>query len=169
MRRLPLALVLLALSGAPALACKWCMLNNQYDGSSAAPPASHVPAVVSKSPKLDKDDVAFILALESGKRYFRLGDYIADRTIPDLWGRLLDEPALLDVLRPRGDKIVAGLRDKAADKKLAAEDYALAAHYYRDLPAAVAAADLEFLGGLAAKAPATPPAAPEIAPPAAKS
>ena len=158
MRRLALASALLALAGTPALSCKWCMLNNQFDGSSSAPPPTHTPAIVTKSPKLTPDDVAYILALEKGKRYFRLGDYIADRQINDLWGRLLDEPAILDVLRPRGDKVVAELRNKAADKKLTTEDYALAVHYYRDIPAAVAAADLEFLGGLTAAAPATPPA-----------
>jgi hypothetical protein len=139
------------------------MLNNQYDGSSSAPPAAHTPAILTKSPRLDKDDVAFILALESGKRYFRLGDYIADRKIPDLWGRLLDEPSILDALRPRGDKVVADLRAKAEEKKLSSDDRALAAHYYRDIPAAVAASDLEFLGGLAESAPAA--ASPQSQPP----
>jgi hypothetical protein len=145
------------------------MLNNQFDGSSSAPPPTHTPAVVTKSPKLTPDDVVFILALENGKRYFRLGDYIADRQINDLWGRLLDEPSLLDILRPRGDKAVADLRNKAAGKKLSPEDYALAIHYYRDIPAAVAAADLEFLGGLTASAPPTQPAKSDLPVSAAKS
>ena len=161
MRHLLLALALLFLARAPAFSCKWCMLNNQYDGSSSAPPPTHTPAVVTKSPKLDQNDVAYILALESGKRYFRLGDYIADRKIPDLWGRLLDETSLLDALRPRGDQVVADLRKKAEDKKLAPEDYTLAAHYYHDIPAAVAAADLSFLGGLAESAAPPQSAKPE--------
>ena len=169
MIRFLFALAFLALAGTPALPCKWCMLNNQYDGSSSAPPPTHTPAVVTKSPKLDSNDVAYILALESGKRYFRLGDYIADHKIPDLWGRLLDETSILDVLRPRGDQVVADLRMKAEVKKLAPEDYTLAAHYYRDIPAAVAAADLAFLGGLAELAPPAQSAKPEPQNSAAKS
>lgn len=153
MKRAAAALAL-ALAAAPAAACQWCMQNNQFDGSSDAPPPAHVPASVLKAPKLDADDVAFVLALEDGKRYARLGEYLADKTVRDLWLRLLDESQIDEVLRPRGAIVVAAMRKKAAVNALAKDDYLLAAHWYRDLPAALSADDWRFLRDVTESAPA---------------
>jgi|GEM_PF-5386633 len=156
------ALTAAALAG-PAAACQWCMQNNQYDGSNEAPPPAHVPAVITKSPKLDKDDVAFILALESGKRYMRLGDYVADRTIRDLWGRLLEEPAIIELLRPRCAAVAAALREKAAKNALTDDDRRTAQHLNGDLAAALTALDQGFLRGIAPPASAAAASAPQVA------
>ena len=151
--RILLALAVFIVAGLPASACKWCMMNNQYDGSSAAPPPTHTPADVTKSPRLDADDVAYILSLEGGKRYVRLGGYIADKTVNDLWLRLLDESSVADLMKPRSAQLVAGLRAKAAKKALSKEDSIAAAHLYRDIPAASSADDWEFLRDLVASVP----------------
>ena len=134
------------------MACEWCDQASAFEDEIDAPKRVHTPAVITKSPKLDKDDVAFILALEDGKRYSHLGDYLADRRIKDPWGRLLEDTSIIMLLRPRSRQIVAGLRKKAADKRLAPEDYALAAHLSRDIPTTVFE-DWDFLHDLLLRMP----------------
>ena len=134
------------------MACEWCDQAAEYEEESDAPKRVHTPAVITKSPKLDKDDVAFILALEEGKRYAHLGDYIADRKIRDPWGRLLDDTSIIMLLRPRSRQVVASLRKKAADEKLEPKDYALMAHIRHDIPSS-AFEDWDFLSDFCAKLP----------------
>ena len=145
--------------GSSAIACEWCDQPAMDEEESDAPPQVHTPAVITKSPKLDKDDVAFILALDGGKRYAHLGDYIVDRTIKDPWGRLLDETSLIMLLRPRSRQLVADLRKKAANKALGTQDYALVAHLNYDIPT-TAFEDWDFLRALAASATAADAHAP---------
>ena len=160
-----LALAVMISTAGLAAACQWCMENSQSDGSSSARPPTHTPAFVSKSPKLDGEDIGFILSLEEGKRYMKLGDSIADKKIGDLWLRLLDESALTDLLKPRLAQIVADLRVKSFKKQLAKDDEKLAAHLYRDIPAAASADDWEFLRDIVAAAPLGKAAAPSFAAP----
>jgi hypothetical protein len=140
------ALAVAPVSAVSAFACQACMEMSQYSDADPVPLPPHVPADIRKLPKLNEDDVKFITGLEDGKRYALIGNYIADKTIRDIWARLMTEAAINDLLRPRVSDLCDGLRERAKKaKKPSAKDKAAAEHLFRDISAAAGAADRLFL------------------------
>ncbi len=142
-----LALCLLGLAQRQAHACPLCW-KAEEDGQ--AP--THVPAVITKSPILDADDIAYIASLEKGNRFARVGDYIADKREHDPWQRLLEEYQITELLRPRAALLLSQLKVKSQTKTLSAEDIKRAGHLSRDLSSLYTAEELEFLKTLASAA-----------------
>lgn len=147
----------------PAAACEWCY-DALDDGTSDvdAPPAANVrtPAVVTKAPALDREDVSFLLSLDGGRRYVRRGDYIVDKKVRDPWMRLLAQTQVLDLLSPRSARLAAGLRERAASGRLGPGDGRLAAHLFRDIPSTIPLDDVDLVARLARESSTGEPEAP---------